>query len=185
MGSFVQGWGFVVTALILITGVFGFALYSLDRELRHVKELTDHLSYDIMSTNDAGVERPAPTLEGDQIRDEIKSVTSFKDPGWANKQIRGWEMRSQRLEPALAFWVDFLRQLGLLFTVLGLGLSLAVERGNVEQLLAPLGLAVWTTVAGLAYSVWLTAQFGMKIPVWADTCEKNIEAWRTKRGHNT
>lgn len=182
MGAFVQGWGFVVTALILITGVFGLSLYSLAKELDYVKALTDHLSYDIMSHEDADVERPPPTIEGDAIRDEIKLVTSSKDASWANKQIRGWEMRTQRLEPALAFWVDFLRQLGLLFTVLGLGLSLAVERGNVEQLLKPLGLAVWTTVAGLAYSIWLTAQFGMKIPVWADTCEKNIEAWRHKRG---
>lgn len=183
MASFVQGWGFVVTALILITGVFGIALYSLGRELRHVKALTDQLSYDMLAHDEPEAERPAPSLEGDRIRDDIRSVKSSKDPTFAIKQIRGWEMRSQRLEPALAFWVDFLRQLGLLFTVLGLGLSLAVERGNVEQLLAPLGLAVWTTVAGLAYSVWLTAQFGMKIPVWADTCEKNIEAWRSMRGH--
>jgi hypothetical protein len=136
----------------------------------------------MMSAEDGDVGRPAATIEGDQIRDEIKAVTSSSDPSFAIKRIRGWEMRSQRLEPALAFWVDFLRQLGLLFTVLGLGLSLAVERGNVEQLLAPLGLAVWTTVAGLAYSVWLTMQFGMTIPVWSDTCEKNIEAWRAKRG---
>ncbi len=183
MGSFVQGWGFVAFALFLITGVFGLAMYSLGRELRRVKALTDHLGYDIMSADDSEIERPAPTIEGDEIDDEIKSVKSSNDPSWANKRIRGWEMRTQRLESALAFWVDFLRQLGLLFTVLSLGLSLAVERGNVEQLLAPLGLAVWTTVAGLAYSIWLTAQFGMKIPVWADSCEKTIEAWRAKRGH--
>ena len=44
-----------------------------------------------------------------------------------------------------------------------------------------LGLAVWTTVAGLAFSLVLTAQFGMKVSVWADTCEKNIEAWDSRR----
>ncbi|MBU1410003.1 hypothetical protein KKC22_00670, partial [Myxococcota bacterium] len=82
---------------------------------------------------------------------------------------------------ALAFWVDLLRQLGLLFTVLGLGLSLAVEPGNVQGLLAPLGLAVWTTVLGLAFSLVLTGRFGMKVAVWTDTCEKNIEAWDSRR----
>ena len=94
-------------------------------------------------------------------------------------------MRAQRLEPALAFWVDFLRQLGLLFTVVGLGLSLAVGGADAAQLLRPLSLAVWTTVAGLVFSIWLSAQFGMKVTVWADTCEKNIEAWNARRLEGT
>ena len=90
-------------------------------------------------------------------------------------------MRAHRLEPALAFWIDFLRQLGLLFTVLGLGLSLAVGDGSANELLEPLALAVWTTVAGLIYSLWLSARFGLAVTVWADTCEKNIEAWSARR----
>jgi hypothetical protein len=94
-------------------------------------------------------------------------------------------MRVQRLESGLAFWVDLLRQLGLLGTVVGLGLSMLVIGEDVTALLGPLGLAVWTTVFGLAFSIWLSALFGMKLPSWVDACEKNIEAWdgrRTGRG---
>jgi hypothetical protein len=63
--------------------------------------------------------------------------------------------------------------------VLGLGMSLAMA--GVSQLLGPLALAVWTTVCGLAYSIWLSAQYGMKLPAWVDACEKNIEAWDARR----
>ena len=70
-------------------------------------------------------------------------------------------MRAQRLEPALAFWVDLLRQLGLLGTVLGIGLSLAYTGSDLTKLLGPLALKVWTTVAGLACSILLSASFAM------------------------
>jgi len=103
------------------------------------------------------------------------------DPAWAQKQVRSWQMRAHRLEPALAFWNDLLRQLGLLGTVLGLGLSLAYTGKDVSKLLDPLALAVWTTVAGLAYSIWLSAIFGMKLTAWVDACEKNLEAWDARR----
>src|SRR5690606_30026212 len=116
-------------------------------------------------------------------RDQVTGVARATDAAWAHKQVRGWQMDAQRLEPALAFWVDLLRQLGLLFTVLGLGLSLTIDTSSVQDLLAPLGLAVWTTVAGLFFSLVLTALFAMKCAVWADTCEKNIEAWDRRRRH--
>ena len=66
-------------------------------------------------------------------------------------------MRAQRLEPTLAFWVDLLRQLGLLGTVLGIGLSLMYTGSDLTKLLGPLALKVWTTVAGLACSILLSA----------------------------
>lgn len=185
MAALVQGWGFTVAALALITLVFVYAVYSLRSELRYIKALTDFLGQEL-SRDEPGAAEPEPTrgsgsLLVHEIRDEAKAIATARDAAWSNKQVRGWQMRTQRLEPALAFWVDFLRQLGLLFTVVGLGLSLAVEGASVDQLLAPLGLAVWTTVAGLGFSIWLTAQFGMTIPVWNDTCEKNIEAWDARR----
>ena len=50
--------------------------------------------------------------------------------------------------------------------------------------LGPLALAVWTTVLGLTFSIWLSAIFGMKLPAWVDACDKNIEAWDSRRrGH--
>jgi hypothetical protein len=178
MTTFVQGWGFTAAALVLITGVFVVALSSLARELGYVKLLTDFLGHELAAAGDA---RPNASLAVERIRDEANAVRTASDPAWAQKQVRSWQMRAQRLEAALAFWVDFLRQLGLLFTVVGLGLALAVERGDVGGLLEPLGLAVWTTVAGLFFSIWLSAQFGMKVTAWADACEKNIEAWDARR----
>jgi biopolymer transport protein ExbB/TolQ len=90
-------------------------------------------------------------------------------------------MRANRLESALAFWTDLLRQLGLLGTVVGIGLSLAYNSSAIEQLLGPLALAVWTTVAGLSCSIVLSASFAMKLNAWADACEKNLEAWDARR----
>jgi hypothetical protein len=183
MAALVQGWGFTAIALVFISGVFVAGFFSLRRELSWVRTLTDFLGQELARdepVGDAEAARTPRALLLQEIRDEAKAIRSARDAAWSNKQVRGWQMRTQRLEPALGFWIDFLRQLGLLFTVVGLGLSLAIE-GSVEQLLAPLGLAVWTTVAGLAYSIWLSAQFGMTIPVWNDTCEKNIEAWDARR----
>ena len=94
-------------------------------------------------------------------------------------------MRAQRLEPALAFWVDLLRQLGLLGTVLGIGLSLDVHRQRLTKLLGPLALKVWTTVAGLACSILLSASFAMKLTAWVDAAEKNLEAWDARRRAKT
>lgn len=82
---------------------------------------------------------------------------------------------------ALAFWTDLLRQLGLLGTVLGIGLALAYTGSDVTKLLGPLAVKVWTTVAGLACSILLSASFGMKLTAWVDACEKNLEAWNARR----
>ena len=62
-------------------------------------------------------------------------------------------------------------------TATACSVSLAFGGARPEALLGPLALAVWTTVFGLAYSIWLSAQFGIKLPAWVDVCEKNIEAW--------
>lgn len=181
MPEFLYGFRFTLIGLAIIGGVFAAALFSLARELGYVKALADYLGHDLATADEPDGARPAPSLRTEALRDEAESIRRASDAAWAQKQVRAWQMRAQRLEPALAFWVDFLRQLGLLFTVLGLGLALAGDRASVEELLSPLGFAVWTTVAGLFFSVWLTAQFGMKMAVWADTCEKNIEAWNARR----
>ena len=52
---------------------------------------------------------------------------------------------------------------------------------DVTKLLGPLALKVWTTVAGLACSILLSASFGMKLTAWIDACEKNLEAWDARR----
>lgn len=184
MQEFFLGWGFTAVALGVITLVFLAALARLGRELRYVRDLTDYLGYELIartSQDGAPRQKPTATIRLDEIRDQVNQIAEARDPVWALKQVRGWQMRAQRLEPGLAFWVDLLRQLGLLGTVVGLGLSMLIERTDVTRLLGPLGLAVWTTVFGLAYSIWLSAQYSGKMAAWADACEKNIEAWEALR----
>jgi len=174
VSTFVQGWGFTFTALAVITIVFLVAEYHLTRELGWVRSLADYLSYELVTDNpDRGKQGGSLLLES--IRDEAQAIKNA-DPVWAHRHVRTWQMRAQRLEAALAFWTELLRQLGLLGTVLGIGLSLAIQ-GDVRQLLGPLATAVWKTVAGLTYSIILSAQFGMRVRAWVDACEKNIEAW--------
>ncbi|MFO0549613.1 MAG: MotA/TolQ/ExbB proton channel family protein [Polyangiaceae bacterium] len=181
MEGFVQGWGLTVAFCFSIGGVFGFAIFYLGRELRWVRALTDHLGVEIVADEGAPATKVVADMDLQQIRDEAHAILTARDPAWAQKQVRSWQMRAQRLEQALAFWTDLLRQMGLLGTVFGLGLSLAYTGKDVSKLLGPLAFKVWTTVAGLAFSITLTALFGMKLPAWVDACEKNIEAWDAKR----
>src|SRR5688500_2678526 len=106
MQDFLLGWGFTASALGLITLVFLIALVQLARELRHVRDLTDYLGYDMVASASEGKgtsQKPPPTLRVDELRDQVNAVRESTDAVWALKQVRGWQMRAQRLEPALAF----------------------------------------------------------------------------------
>ncbi len=177
MESFVQGWSLTILLCAFIVLVFFAGWLHVHRELAWVKALTDQLGIELVA-DDA---RKPGSLEQQQIRDEARAILDAKDPAWAQKQMRSWQMRAQRLESALAFWVDLLRQLGLLGTVLGIGLSLAYTGSDLTKLLGPLALKVWTTVAGLACSILLSASFAMTVTAWVDAAEKNLEAWDAKR----
>src|SRR6185503_2896042 len=179
MEPFVQGWGLTIVLCGFIVLVFLAGWLHVHRELTWVRALTDHLGYELVA--EEGTAKPPASLEVQAIRDESHSIISAADPAWAQKQVRSWQMRAQRLEPALAFWTDLLRQLGLLGTVLGLGLSLAYTGSDITKLLAPLALKVWTTVAGLACSILLSASFSMRLTAWVDAAEKNLEAWDARR----
>ncbi len=176
----IQGWGLTVIFCAVITIVFLVAMVHISGELRWVRSLTDHLGYELVAAEEDGA-KPPGGLDVATIRDEAHAVATAGDPVWASKQVRSWQMRTQRLEPALSFWGELLRQLGLLGTVLGLGLSLAYSGDDASALLGPLALAVWTTVAGLTYSIWLAAMFQMRLASWVDACEKNVEAWDARR----
>jgi hypothetical protein len=178
MEPFVQGWGLTILLCAFIVLVFFAGWVHVHRELTWVRALTDHLGFELVAAADT---KPPTTLEGQAIRDESHAILGASDPAWAQKQVRSWQMRAQRLEPALSFWVDLLRQLGLLGTVLGIGLSLAYTGSDLTKLLGPLALKVWTTVAGLACSILLSAFFSMRLTAWVDACEKNLEAWDARR----
>ncbi len=179
MRDFVQGWGLTIVMLAAIGVVFLAAWWHLAAELRWVRSLTDHLGSELVVA--ARSKKGPASLSLAAVRDEVNAVVVSSEPVWAQRQVRSWEMRAQRLEPAQVFWIDLLRSLGLLGTVLGLGLSMTMTGADVNKLLEPLALAVWTTVAGLALSIVLSAMFGMKLTVWADACAKNIEAWEQRR----
>jgi hypothetical protein len=181
MEAFVQGWGLTVAFCGMITIVWVAAMAHLARELRWVRVLTDHLGFELVAAEGAAEKAAKGNLELEAIRDEAHAIAGARDAAWAQKQVRSWQMRAQRLEHALGFWTDLLRQLGLLGTVFGLGMSLFYTGKDVSKLLGPLAFKVWTTVAGLLYSIILQALFGMKLPAWVDACEKNIEAWDARR----
>src|SRR5262245_24592482 len=176
MESFVQGWSLTIALCSIIVLVFVAGWLHVHRELAWVKELTDHLGDELVEATGK-----ARSLEQQALRDEAHAILTAKDPAWAQKQVRSWQMRVERLEPVLAFWVDLLRQLGLLGTVLGIGLSLMYTGSDLTKLLGPLALKVWTTVAGLACSIALSASFAMRLTAWVDAAEKNLEAWDEKR----
>jgi hypothetical protein len=184
METFVQGWGLTIVLCGFIVLVFLAGWWHVHAELAWVRALTDYLGEGLVTENGAETEadaRPPSSLAVQVIRDESHAIREAADPAWAQKQVRSWQMRAQRLEPALAFWTDLLRQLGLLGTVLGLGLSLAYTGSDLTKLLGPLSLKVWTTVAGLACSILLSASFSMRLTAWVDACEKNLEAWDARR----
>jgi len=181
MEAFVQGWSLTIALCGFIVLVFVAGWLHVHRELAWVKALTDHLGDELVS---AAPLKPR-SLELQALRDEAHAILTAKDPAWAQKQVRSWQMRAQRLEPVLAFWVDLLRQLGLLGTVLGIGLSLMYTGSDLTKLLGPLALKVWTTVAGLACSILLSASFSMKLTAWVDAAEKNLEAWDARRHAGT
>ena len=177
MESFIQGWGLTIALCSFIVLVFMAGWLHVHRELGWVKALTDHLGDELF----ADTSQKQKSLEQQALRDEAHAILSAKDAAWAQKQVRSWQMRVERLEPVLAFWVDLLRQLGLLGTVLGIGLSLAYTGSDLTKLLGPLALKVWTTVAGLASSIALSASFSMRLTAWVDAAEKNLEAWDARR----
>jgi hypothetical protein len=186
MESFVQGWGLTIVLVAFIVLVFLAGWWHVHRELRWVRALTDHLGLELVSGDasepgGSGDAKPSFSLEIQTIRDESHAIFGAGDPAWAQKQVRSWQMRAQRLEPVLTFWTDLLRQLGLLGTVLGIGLALAYTGSDLTKLLGPLALKVWTTVAGLACSILLSASFSMRLTAWIDACEKNLEAWDAQR----
>jgi biopolymer transport protein ExbB/TolQ len=180
MEAFVQGWSLTILLCAFIVLVFLVAWLHVRRELAWVRELTDQLGFELVA-EEPGTKKQPSSLAAQDLRDEAHSILTAKDPAWAQKQVRSWQMRAQRLEPALAFWVDLLRQLGLLGTVLGIGLALMYTGTDLTKLLGPLALKVWTTVAGLSCSILLSASFGMRLTAWVDACEKNLEAWDARR----
>jgi hypothetical protein len=177
MIEFLNSWVSTVAACILITAVFLIAWAQLRQHLRFVIERNKQL-HDILFDVRVPQEPREDYWIAKEVHKEIAAVSNEPSLGRRHAMIRDFEIQAARLEGSVAFWVDLLRQLGLLGTVLGLGLALTLRGASVERLLEPLSLAVWTTVVGLVWSIAISWRFGREVEVHADECERNLEAWR-------
>src|SRR4051794_33432712 len=105
MEPFVQGWGLTIVLCTFIVLVFLAGWLHVHRELRWVRALTDHLGERLVADEAGGAKLPS-SLEIQAIRDEGHAILGASDAAWAQKQVRSWQRRAQRLEPPLAFWTD-------------------------------------------------------------------------------
>ena len=164
---------------VLITAVFGVAWYQLALRRRFVRTRNHELSIRLseMAGDARGVEPDRYRL-AELVREEMDAAVESHSSIRVRALVSRYEAEASRLESAVAFWVDLLRQLGLLGTVLGIGFALLLDQRELD-LLAPLGLAVWTTVTGLALSIALAARFA-DVEVDADNCRRYVEQWAAR-----
>jgi hypothetical protein len=114
-------------------------------------------------------------------RDVVNDITRVEDtdePARRQTHMEALWKRAVRLEGSVDFWVDLLQKLGLLGTVVGLGLALLQKQTSASDLLEPLSLAVWTTVIGLLGSIAISWKFGRDIDVEVDTHEEHLKEWQ-------
>lgn len=109
----------------------------------------------------------------------ITRIEDTSDPVRRQTALDGLRKRAVRLEGSVAFWGDLLQKLGLLGTVLGLGIALALQDSGVDDLLKPLSLAVWSTVAGLLASIAISWRFGRDVEGEVDAHEEHLHEWQT------
>lgn len=112
------------------------------------------------------------------VVDDITRVEDADEPARRQTHMEALWKRAVRLEGSVDFWVDLLQKLGLLGTVVGLGLALLQKQTSANDLLAPLSLAVWTTVIGLLGSIAISWKFGRDIDVEVDTHEEHLKEWQ-------
>src|SRR5580692_23039 len=98
MEGIVQGWSLTIVLCGAIVVVFAAGWMHVHRELAWVKALTDQLGVELVASDPA---RQPASLDQQQIRDEARAVVTGNDPTLAQKQVRTWQMRAQRLESAL------------------------------------------------------------------------------------
>ncbi|MEQ1737180.1 MAG: MotA/TolQ/ExbB proton channel family protein [Rhodoglobus sp.] len=152
---------------VLITAVFVGAFIRLWTLRKPVDDRNKELDRQIFT--------PKTTSPSEALRVEIEGLMKHQSDLARGQTMHRYQSEANRLESSVAFYVDLLRQLGLLGTVLGLGLALTLQDAAIDNLLAPLSLAVWTTVIGLIWSLVISATFS-NVGALADNCERLLEA---------
>lgn len=147
---------------------------------RHLKHERAHLlainSYILMKYR-LGMKVELRTV-AKSVADEILRVEDASDPMRRQTSLDAMWKRAVRLESSVDFWVDLLQKLGLLGTVLGIGLSLVPAGASEKDLLAPLSLAVWSTVIGLVCGIAISWRFGRDVAVEVDVHEEHLKEWQ-------
>lgn len=177
--DFLTSWVGTAMFCVVIAAVFGIAWQQVADKLQHVRERNKELSLRLSELAAEGrpMEKAANRL-AQAVRDELDAAVETSSSIRVRSLVTRYEAEAARLEGSVAFWVDLLRQLGLLGTVLGIAFALLLDSGQVD-LLRPLALAVWTTVTGLALSIVLAARYSDVI-VDADNCRRYLELWQAR-----
>lgn len=165
-----------------LTAVFcGFIALMFAVGWRHLRKERNHLaalnSYILLKYRLG--HRVALESVARDVVDDITRVEDADEPARRQTHMEALWKRAVRLEGSVDFWVDLLQKLGLLGTVVGLGIALLQKQTSASDLLAPLSLAVWTTVIGLLGSIAISWRFGRDIDVEVDTHEEHLKEWQT------
>jgi hypothetical protein len=170
--DFVAGNALTVFSCAFIALMFAVGWRHLRKERNHLAALNSYILLKYRLKHRIALE----TIARDVVED-ITRVEQAEDPGRRLTHLDGLWKRAVRLEGSVEFWVDLLQKLGLLGTVVGLGLALVDQRTDANNLLEPLSLAVWTTVIGLLGSIAISWKFGRDVDVEVDTHEENLKEW--------
>ena len=159
----------------LIVLAFALAWRHLERERGFLAALNNY----ILMKYRLGLQIKLESVPREAL-DAITLIEDTSDPVRRETALDGLRKRAVRLEGSVAFWVDLLQKLGLLGTVLGLGLALAGQDSGTEDLLQPLSLAVWSTVVGLVASIAISWRFGRDVDVEVDAHEEHLHEWHQR-----
>lgn len=173
MLALLDGNALTVISCAFIALMFAVGWRHLRKERNHLAALNNYIVLKYRLGHRIALE----SIARDVVED-ITRVEQAGDPGRRHTHLDGLWKRAVRLEGSVDFWGDLLQKLGLLGTVLGLGLALLQRQTEASDLLEPLSLAVWTTVIGLVGSIAISWKFGRDIDVEVDTHEENLKEWQ-------
>lgn len=169
----IDGNALTVVSCAFIALMFAVGWRHLRKERNHLAALNSYILLKYRLGHRVALESVA--------RDVVNDITRIEDadePARRQTHMEALWKRAVRLEGSVDFWVDLLQKLGLLGTVVGLGLALLQKQTSANDLLEPLSLAVWTTVIGLLGSIAISWKFGRDIDVEVDTHEEHLKEWQ-------
>lgn len=173
MFELIDGNALTVVFCAFIALMFAVGWRHLRKERNHLAALNSYILLKYRLRHRVALESVARA-----VVEDITRVEQADEPARRQTHMEALWKRAVRLEGSVDFWVDLLQKLGLLGTVVGLGLALLQKQTSADDLLEPLSLAVWTTVIGLLGSIAISWKFGRDIDVEVDTHEEHLKEWQ-------